>query len=326
MSENGYRRRDVLKKSAIAATIPMASQSASSKVSTARVGTGGDIAITDQSGMSPEKVNEDVQTIAKHNEVQTLASHIEDETGFQLDKESAAGIDIKTDNKELNTSDPRIVHLSLKPPQIDDISAPRLTKEPSWSLLDRFTHRRQSGSKRRDSYHPQRTEFSIDNGGALIALTIRSNGERTIAALMGMTREKSSHQSPLTEAAETVDTKSFVVENGSAKIHRKRSDQQPFKSSWRAQLGLGTEPVVADTRFTCWGCATVVGIACAGAATLSYSSCMSAALTSSVFSPWAFAAVGAFCTYVVSNAGTLSCAAGTAAICAGVTNDCSFLE
>jgi len=43
-------------------------------------------------------------------------------------------------------------------------------------------------------------------------------------------------------------------------------------------------------------------------------------------SNWAGAAVAAFCTYIVTNAGTLSCAAGVGAICAGVTGDCDFLE
>lgn len=305
MSDDRYRRRDVLKKTTIAASFPIASQSVSATPSTARLGEAGEVGITDQSGLSPEIVNEDIQTISKNKEVQTLASQIEDETGFKLDKASAVGIDIKTDDKELNALDPRIIHFSMKPPRVGNISTTELT---------------------RNTQYPPQSEFSIDNGGTLIGLTVHANSERTIAALMGITREKSQSYSLLEGTTEQVDTKSFVVEDGSAKVHRKRANRQPFKSSWQARLGLDIEPVIMDTGFTCWGCATVVGIACAGAATLSYSSCVSAAFASSVFSPWAFAAVGAFCTYIVSNAGTLSCAAGTAAICASVTDDCDFLE
>jgi len=144
---------------------------------------------------------------------------------------------------------------------------------------------------------------------------------------MGITREESQDGSLGLNSNETVDTKSFVVEDGSAKIHRKSTGDQPVKADLQAGFKRNGPTVTPlDSPFTCWGCATVIAVACAGAATLSYSTCVSAAFSSSAFSPAAGATVAAFCTYIVQNAGTLSCAAGVAAICAGVSQDCEFLE
>ena len=264
------------------------------------------VRITGTAGMSPDAVKEDVQAIIGHDGAKALASRIEGETGFEMDDEFAVGIDLETDDEELNAHDPRLMHLPMMPSGVGDVPS----MEP-----------------RRDRV-PSQSEFSIDNGGVLMALTVRAEGERKLATLMGITREKSRSSSLLTSTTEKVDTKSFVVENGSAKKHRERTGQQPLKSDWQAEIGMDTSTVkpMGNGGFTCWGCATVVGIACGGAAYLSYSTCVSAAFASSVFSPYAGAAVAAFCTYIVTNANTLSCAAGVAAICAGVTNDCQFLE
>ncbi|WP_135663906.1 halocin C8-like domain-containing protein [Halorhabdus rudnickae] len=106
-----------------------------------------------------------------------------------------------------------------------------------------------------------------------------------------------------------------------------------MKAYGKTENGMGTIDTVVDSSIensqqkdevtiampdlSCYGCSSIVGIACAGAASLSLSSCASAAISSGVFSPWAGGAVAAFCTYIVANAGTLSCAAGTTAICAG---------
>ena len=264
------------------------------------------VEITGTAGMSPDTVKGDVQAITEHNGAKALASRIEDETGFEMDDEFAVGIDLETDDEELNAHDPRLMHLPMKPSGVGDIP----TMEPTGERVS------------------SQPEFSIDNGGVILALTVQVEGERKLATLMGMTREKSRSSSPLASTTEEVDTKSFVVEDGSAKKHRERTGRGPLRSDWQSEVGMDTPTVtpMGNGGFTCWGCVTVVGIACAGAATLSYSSCVSAAFASSVFSPWAGAAVAAFCTYIVTNAGTLSCAAGTAAICAGVTNDCNFLE
>ena len=253
--------------------------------------------------MSPDTVEEDVQAINQHDGAKALASRIEKETGFHIDEEFAVGIELETDDPALNAHDPRLMHLPVKP------SGNVQTASPSTET---------------DTSKP---EFSVDNGGVIMALTVRDKGERALATLMGMTREQAQSSSLTESSTARVDTKSFVVEEGSAKKHREKTNQRPMKADWQTKVGASTGDVTtADTGFTCWGCATVVGIACAGAATLSYSSCVSAAFASSVFSPWAGAAVAAFCTYIVTNAGTLSCAVGTAAICASVTGDCDFLE
>jgi hypothetical protein len=261
------------------------------------------VKITGKSGMSPDSVKEDVQAINKHDGAKALASRIKEETGFNVDDEFAVGVDLETDDKALNAHNPRLMHLLMKP--LGDVQTADASGET-------------------DSSKP---EFSVDNGGVMMALTVRDKGERALATLMGMTREKAQSSSLTESDAGRVDTKSFVVEDGSAKKHRESLGQQQMKSNWQTKVGAATGGVTtADTGFTCWGCATVVGIACAGAATLSYSSCVSAAFASSVFSPWAGAAVAAFCTYIVTNAGTLSCAVGTAAICSSVSGDCDFLE
>lgn len=292
-------RRSVLKK--LGAGAAVSSFSMAGMASAQRSIPESDVEITGMTGVSPDAG--DVQAIAEREETSLLSQQIKDETGLELDTEFAVGINLETDDDELNSHDPRVMHLPLKPSGAGDtpsIQPRESTSEP---------------------------EFSIDNGGTILAITIQEDGERTIAGLMGMTRQKSQVGSSSTDSNATVDTKSFVVEDGSAKVHRESTGEQPLKADWQSEIGGSTTTVTpADTNFTCWGCATVVGIACAGAATLSYSSCVSAAFASSVFSPTAGAAVAAFCTYIVSNAGTLSCAAGTAAICAGVTNDCSFLE
>lgn len=302
VSEKNFKRRELLKKTAIASALPMATGVSSAQ----QPGQEDGVNITRKSGVSPNAVKEDVQALTGHDEAKALASRIEDETGFEMDDEFAVGIDLKTDDKALNAHDPRIMHLPLKPSGVDNVP----TVEPTGGTV---------------SSSP---EFSIDNGGVLMALTVRAKEDRTVATLMGMTREKSGSGSLLARDTEAVATKSFVVEDGSAKIHRERTGQQPLKSDWQAQLGrnTGTVTTMKGSGFTCWGCATVVGLACAGASTLSYSTCVSAAFASSAFSPLAGATVAAFCTYIVTNAGTLSCAAGTAAICSSVTNDCNFLE
>lgn len=271
----------------------------------------GGVEITGTTGVSPDAVEEDIQAVTEQSETRSLTSRIRGETGFQLDTEFAVGIDLETDDKEVNKQHPRVMHLPLKPTSAVGISGAKSTE----------------GTLSSESDSDSDSEYSIDNGGALLALTVLENGERKLAALMGITREKIQNRLLSTKSGETVTTKSFVVEDGSAKVHRKNTGQETLKESWQAELGK-TDPTftTADSGFTCWGCATVVGLACAGAATLSYSTCVSAAFASSAFSPAAGATVAAFCTYIVANAGTLSCAAGTAAICAGVTNDCQFLE
>lgn len=302
MADDSIRRRDVLKNIAFASVLPITTGVASAR----QPGTEDGVKITGTDGMNPDAVKKDVQAITEHDGAKALASRIEDETGFEMDDESPVGIDLETDDEALNAHDPRIMHLPMKPSGVGDV--------PTVGSTGRTV-----------SSQP---EFSIDNGGVLMALTVRTKGERALAALMGMTREKFRSSSLLASATEEVNTKSFVVEDGSAKKHRERTGQQPLKSEWQSELGMNTATVTpkGNGGFTCYGCAAVVGIACAGAATLSYSTCVSAAFASSVFSPFAGAAVAAFCAYIVTNAGTLSCAVGTAAICAGVLGECSILE
>jgi hypothetical protein len=314
MSGDSINRRDVLKNAVLTSSIPMASGLASATGGGNGNGNGGgrgngngnangdrDVNITDMTSMSPDAVDEDVRAVVDREETRNLTSQVRDRTGFSLNDEFAVGLAIETDDQSLNAHDPRILHLPMMP------------KGSSLSPAGK------------ESSGP---EFSIDNGGALLAITIRDKGERAIAGLTAMTREKSQDDSLLADNSPEVTTKSFVVQEGSVEKHREEKGRKPMKSKWQSELGAQSAPVgtYGNGGFTCWGCATVVGIACAGAATLSYTTCVSAAFASSVFSPTAGAAVAAFCTYIVANAGTLSCAAGTAAICAGVTNDCQFLE
>lgn len=313
MSDYNFRRRDILKKTTVASAFPMATGMASAQQSELDT----DLEITEISRTSPDVIKEDIRAISRHDEAEVLASRIEDETGFEMNDEFAVGIDLETDDEELNARNPRIMHLPVLPPGVGDIS----TVEAAEGAVS------------------SQPEFSIDNGSVLLALTVQEKGERTPAALMGITREKSEKSKKKTGSvkkasgsgavendAGQVDTKSFVVKDGSAKRRQERTGR-PLRSDWKTTVERKSAGVTAaDSQFTCWGCATVVGVACAGAATLSMSSCASAAVASGAFSPLAGGAVSAFCLYIVSNAGTLSCAAGTAAICSSVTDDCDFLE
>jgi hypothetical protein len=266
-----------------------------------------DVAVIETTGVSPDAVKEDIEGIISQSETNKLSSKIKEETKFELDEEFAVGIELTTDDEELNEHDPRVVHLPLKPANDWDRLTP-LFSDPS-------------------------PAFSVDNGGAMLAATVEESGKRTLAGLMGITREESQGGFLVPYSTQTVDTKSFVVEDGTAKVHRESTGEQPLKAEFgkdqptrMPSSDLTPTDIPDSSPFTCWGCATVVGVACAGAASLSYSTCVSAAFSSSAFSPFAGATVAAFCTYIVSNAGTLSCAAGTAAICAGVSRDCEFLE
>jgi len=262
-----------------------------------------DVTINKMTGLSPAAIEGDVESLVERDETDLLSQEISDEAGFELaasiGSESASsgvdappvGVQLETDDDDLNEHEPRIVHLPMTPSSVDDGPS----KQPA--------------------------EFSVDNGGAILGVTIEEEGERTVAGIMGISRQEARDDPVGADSGRTVTTKSFVVEDESAMVHRENVGE-PLKSDLQSEFNISPD----DTQFTCWGCATVVGIACAGAATLSYSTCVSAAFASSVFSPTAGAAVAAFCTYIVSNAGTLSCAAGTAVICAGVTDDCSFLE
>lgn len=301
---DSVNRRRVLQ--ALGAGAMATSFSTVGAASTSRSVPEGDVEITGTTAISPDGVGDDIQAVTDQKETNQLSTHIEDETGFQLESEFAVGIELETDDPELNSHEPRVLHLPLKPSTEDD------------------------GLKAHSTDQKSEREFTIDNGGALMAVTIEESGERQLAGLMGVTREESRDEEvgALRESEQKkVNTKSFVVEDGSATVHRESTDRKSLKSDWENELNKSDAPITPqDTQFTCWGCATVVGIACAGAATLSYSTCVSAAFASSVFSPTAGAAVAAFCTYIVTNAGTLSCAAGVGAICAGVTGDCNFLE
>lgn len=310
MSGDSISRRDVLKSAVLTSSIPAASGLASATGGGNGNGNGGgrgngngdrDVNITDMTSMSPDAIGEDVRAVVSHEKTRSLTSQVRERTGFSLNEEFAVGLAVETDDQSLNAHNPRILHLPMMPKRSSLSPASEKSSGP---------------------------EFSIDNGGTLLAITIREKGRRAIAGLTAMTREKSQDESLLADSSPEVTTKSFVVQEDSVEKHREEKGGEPMKSKWQSELGAQSAPVgtYGNGGFTCWGCATVVGIACAGAATLSYSTCVSAAFASSVFSPTAGAAVGAFCAYIVSYAGTLSCAAGAAVICAGVTDDCQFLE
>ena len=124
---------------------------------------------------------------------------------------------------------------------------------------------------------------------------------------------------------------------------RSRETAVEMKGYGETESGMGTIDTVVDSpiekslpeddnrvsiampNITCHGCEAIVGIACAGATSLSMTSCASATVSSGVFSPWAGGAVATFCTYIVANAGGMSCAVGTVAIC-NATGLCEMLE
>lgn len=257
---------------------------------------GSDIEVTDVTPMS-SGTERDTRAVVENEDVNTVATHVQKETGFELNDSLSVGLELVTDDPSLNEHTPRIMHLPMK----------------------------EEGSSLSAHDEGERgPEYSVNHGGAMMAVTVEDGGRRRVAGLLGFTREKTGEVTA--DGLPRVESKSFIVQDGVAERHRETVDKGVDMAEFKAELNAESGVRVDDTQFTCWGCASVIGIACAGAAYVSYGTCLSAAAASAVFSPAASLAIGAFCTYIVTNATGLSCALGTAAICAGVTNDCSYLE
>jgi len=158
----------------------------------------------------------------------------------------------------------------------------------------------------------------------------RSSGQqdnRTAVAFMALTRENPATGST-TGSQVTAESDGRVVQPGrsptSVDVNVFGDDgsgpgvvESTTDTAVEPQIETPAQAKIAQPDVTCYGCTSIVGIACAGAATLSVASCSNAAVASGVFSPWAGGAVAAFCLYIVANAGTLTCSAGTLAICGG---------
>lgn len=161
---------------------------------------------------------------------------------------------------------------------------------------------------------PEEGRFTPDNGGVLFGMTVDHEGERKLVSALGIVREEApSRFRRLFGDGRSVSVRAFGEdEDGIGEVARARDTR------------VGAVPGAPDVQsvdgqipdVSCFGCTSIVGTACAGASVLSFNACASAAISAGVFSPWAGGAAAAFCVYIVSNAGTLTCTAGTAAICA----------
>ena len=162
-------------------------------------------------------------------------------------------------------------------------------------------------------FEPNTTPTTADNGGALMALTIEEDGKRQPAAVLGITRETNPirSQSVSYSSQDEVTVKAFGDDgNGIGKVSE--TSDSPVSDDSAAEYS--TQVQVPD--ISCGACIAVIGTACAGSAALSVSSCASAAVATGAFNAFAGGAVAAFCTYVVANAGGVTCAAAPFSICA----------
>lgn len=209
---------------------------------------------------------------------------------------------------------------------IDDESSLNVNFDPdSYPSIELITNEKQVNKRRPAIVHvpiePSDGHIEPNNGGVLLAMTAERGNERLPLRALGITREPQTSQLSIQSGRESIDVTAYgETGNGLGKVDS--ATDSPI-SPGDSNGGVSTQSFHGD--ISCFGCTSTVGIACAGAATLSISSCASAAISAGVFSPWAGGAAAAFCTYIVANAGTLSCAAGTTAICAG-GGFCSLTE
>lgn len=285
-------RRSVLKSIGASGIVSTGSIAAGSQGNGNAIGNGNkydDLEIVDYEVKSKSEAKRDLAAVTDADEFGRLAATIEDDSSLAVnfEPESYPAIELVTNSKKVNKRRPAIVHVPIEP--VDGHIDP-------------------------------------NNGGVLLGMTAERGNERLPLRALGITREPQDRVSRTAQLSTQSSSESITVtaygetNEGVGKVDS--AGDTPITTG-DSNGGISTQSFHGD--ISCFGCTSTVGIACAGAATLSISSCASAAISAGVFSPWAGGAAAAFCTYIVANAGTLSCAAGTTAICAG-GGFCSLTE
>ncbi|AGB37338.1 hypothetical protein Natoc_1531 [Natronococcus occultus SP4] len=156
-------------------------------------------------------------------------------------------------------------------------------------------------------------EYTVDNGGVLMALVVDHGDDRVPIQAMGITRE---------EAEDEISTQSSDGTEASVEM-------KVFGENETSGLGLlettADTPAREDSVSTqsihgsvgCEMCTTIIATACVGSSRITQTSCAKAAVSAGAFNPWAGGAAAAFCLYVVQNATTLTCTAAPGTICVG---------
>lgn len=163
--------------------------------------------------------------------------------------------------------------------------------------------------------------ISVDNVGVMLVWSQRHGNERHPIASTAFSREK------ISQAPETgVSTQGVSDDKVVMKTFGSIGEGSITKTAEEIVEPQADGEVSSQSFLSCWGCTIVIDAVCIAAASgLTYSTCVSAAISTSVLSPMASAAVGGLCTYLVSET-AITCTVGTAFICEEVLNDCSFTD
>ncbi|QCW04721.1 hypothetical protein [Natrinema pallidum] len=223
---------------------------------------------------------EDTEAIIDSEKITSLADSVEAETRLSRDLETPLSLELVTDNQKLNAAEPVITHIPFKPPNAE--------------------------------------QFSPNNSGIIFAISIKEDGERNPIAAFAGARERTDGanvQSDLSlqssEAGSQVRMTTFGQQNG-----RVRKINETTESAVGVSSDL--QPKASFPEPSCTVCMTLVDSACViGSGTLSYGACVDAVVATAALSGLGSLAVGALCTYLVSQTG-VTCTVGTLAACTAV--------
>lgn len=223
---------------------------------------------------------EDAEIIIDSEKITSLADSVEAETSLSRDLETPLSLELVTDNQNLNAAEPVITHIPFKP--------------------------------------PNRGQFSPNNAGIIFAISIKEDGERKPIAAFAGARERTDRQSAQSnlsvqssETSTQIRTTTFGQQNGHVgKIDEGTESAVGVSSNFQTAASF-PEP-------SCTVCMTLVDSACIiGAGTLGYGACVDAVLATAALSGLGSLAVGALCTYLVSQTG-VTCTVSTLAACVAV--------
>ena len=269
-------RRKVLRGIGVGASVLALSDVAGAQ----SIDTDEDVNIREVEPKSQDIAKAESTSVMREGVVSDLSESAEKEAGFSPSPSESISVSVETDSDDLNEKDPSILHIPLKPSD--------------------------------GAYHS-------DNGGVLLAMTIQHEGERKPLVSLAVTREmQGNFTSKFLGWDDQVSMKVFGSSNEGAGLIEEHFDT-PYRNQALHTPVSSTEADHFKTTVNgvgCWTCMTVMQVACASFSYVGTNACLSAALSSSAFGPWAFTAATAFCAYIVANANVLSCAAGPPAICA----------
>ncbi len=233
-----------------------------------------DLEILDSAAKSHSEAHKDAHAVLDDETVTELSDEINSSTNFGLSDDAFIAIELVTSDPSVNNRNPAILHLPLAS---DD------------------------------------EEYTVDNGGVLMALVVDHGDDRVPIQAMGITREEtedkiSTQSSDGTEVS--VEMKVFGENETSGLGLLETTADTPARED-----SVSTQSIHGSVG--CEMCTTIIATACVGSSRITQTSCAKAAVSAGAFNPWAGGAAAAFCLYVVQNATTLTCTAAPGTICVG---------